>query len=524
MKEGKIKNWIFWISFTLAVFYSIEYTQPRFSLFQDSHDKAVQTLSIWKNHFLGEDLYYPAKTFDPSLEFFHLAKNLRIQYKEKLVSAFPLQFAFLMAPFLSFLRIEFLPYTSFVFLALGFFILNKHYNFSLFLLILTYFTTFLWPLSWEYSEFPAVFAFSIYGLSPFLRKNKSRFHNGLAGLALAWVITVRLDTLPFLGLFFLTHAFFFVKRRGVHQFITYFQIYFYFFTSMFMFLLVQMTINQLLYGHFLGTRFLANSEGFAVAFSERLQWFQSLLFFSNLKIGFFGYIPFALFLIFFYWLRFNKIADSKKSLLVAMTGTLLIIPWIAPNDGFNNWGPRFYTILIFPYIYLLKPLVPYFYKKKKKVFFAFLISFGLFSFSMGIIGAKIQKTKTNLVKKFSPILEEIKPDILVFQDYLNLYTSGTYYFSHTVIVSYTTDSNTNLLKRIAPLYPNQKVAFVAWNPDLFSKEIKDAINEDKRKSGYPISDWDINRLEDQMRIITEDFHILDRQTYRIWIGTLKSKG
>ncbi|TGL10721.1 LA_3751/LA_3752 family putative glycosyltransferase [Leptospira meyeri] len=521
MREGKIKYSIFWILFILTVFYSIEYTQPRFSLFQDSHDKAVQTFSIWKNHFLGEDLYYPAKTFDPKLEFFHLAKNLHIKYEEKLVSAFPIQFAFLMAPFLSFLPIQFLPYTSLIFLAISFFVLNKNYNFSLLLLALTYFTTFLWPLSWEYSEFPIVFAFSIYGLIPFLRKNSSPLQHFFAGLALAWVMIVRLDTLPFLSLFFSAHFFFYIKRKGLYHLKFYFQTYSVFLSSILIFLLVQLSINQWLYGHVLGTRFLANHDGFAIGFTERLEWFKSLLFFSNFKIGFFGYMPFALVLICFYWIRLNKIADSKKSLLVAMTGTLLIIPWIAPNDGFNNWGPRFYTILIFPYLYLLKPLVIYFYHRRKKIFLAYFLIFGVFTFSVGIIGAKIQKNKTNLVKKFSPILEETKPDILIFQDYLNLYTSGIYYFNHIVIVSYTPDSNNNLLERVAPLYPNQKIAFVAWNPDLFSKEIKDAVNEDKLKSGYPISEWDTNELENQMRRKTRDFEILDRQTYRIWTGILR---
>ncbi|TGL90257.1 hypothetical protein EHQ68_02145 [Leptospira congkakensis] len=523
MKKAKIKNWILWIFFILSVFYSIEYTQPRFSLFQDSHDKAVQTFSVWKNHFLSDDLYYPAKSFDSNLEFFHLTNNLHIQFKEKLVSAFPIQFAYVLAPFLSFLPIDFLPYTSFVFLGIGFLILYKKFNFPLPFLFLIYFTTFLWPLSWEYSELPAIFAFSIYGLIPILRKNSSNQTNILSGMALAWVIVVRLDTLPFLGLFFSAHFFFYLKRNKIQKFGNYFKEYLIFYLSILTFLLVHLSINQWLYGHFLGTRYIANTAGFAASFTDRLLWFRSLLFFSDFKIGFFGYIPLAFFVLIFYWIRICKISDAKKSILVATTGTLLIIPWIAPNDGFNNWGPRFYTILIFPYFYLLKPLLVYFYKKKKKILFLLLITFGLFSFSMGIVGAKIQKTKTNLVKKFVSILNETKPDILVFQDYLNFYTSGIYYFKHTVIVSYTSDSNTNLLEKTKNLYPNQKIAFVAWNPDLFSKEIKDAVNEDKRKSGYRISDWDTNRLENQMQSTTEHFQILDRQNYRVWIGTFYAK-
>ncbi|TGM62135.1 hypothetical protein EHQ94_06100 [Leptospira meyeri] len=521
MKKGKIKNWILGTLFILAVFSSIEYTQPRFSLFQDSHDKAVQTFSIWKNHFVSDDLYYPAKAFDPNLEFFHLQYNLYLKFKEKLVSAFPLQFAFIMAPFLFFLPIDFLPYTSFVFLALGFFTLIKKYNFSLFLLGLTYFATFLWPLSWEYSELPAIFAFSVFGLSPFLQRRHSLLQLVLAGLGIAWVIVVRLDTVPFLGLFFSAHCFFYLRKNGIKKLKTYCQIYFVFFITLIFSLLIQAAINQWLYGHFLGTRYLANSHGFSVGFTERIQWFQSLLFFSNLKVGFFGYLPLAFILFTFYGIKWNQISDSKKSLLIAMIGTLLIIPWIAPNDGFNNWGPRFYTILIFPYIYLLKPLIIYYDRKKKKFPFVLLLSFCLFSFFVGFVGAKIQKTKTNLVKKFSPILAETKPDILVFQDYLNFYTAGNYYFDHTVVVSYSSISNTNLLHKAAEKFPNQKIAFVTWNPDLFPKEIQDAVNEEKRKSGYPISDWDTNQLESQMHTKTSRFEILNRQNYRIWIGTLR---
>ncbi|WP_244241480.1 LA_3751/LA_3752 family putative glycosyltransferase [Leptospira perdikensis] len=518
-----MKTGILWIFFILVVFYSIEYTQPRYSLFQDSHDKAVQTYSIWQNHFLSDNLYYPAKAFDPNLEFFHLAKNLYIKTNEKLVSAFPIQFAYLLAPFLFVLPISFLPYTSLLFLLLTFFFLKRYYHFSLLLITISFFGTFLWPLSWEYSELPAIFAFSTIALYPFLKKGSSVSFQLISGVFLAWIIIVRLDTLPFFGIFFLSHLYFYLKRNGFQQLQSYLKSYSAFLLSTIVFLILYLSINQSLYGHFLGTRFLANSSGFSAGFSKRLQWFLSLLFYSNRKIGFFGYLPFAFILFTVYWYKYKTISDSKKILLIATSLTLLIIPFIAPNDGFNNWGPRFYTILIFPYLYLLKPFFGYYYQKRKKLFFSFLLTFGLFTFSLGILGAKLQKSKTNLEKKFAPILTEVKPDILVLQDYLNFYTCGSYYFDHIVIVSYTTDLNSKLLNRILTTNPNSKIAFITWNPVLFSKEMKEAINEDKRKSGYPISEWEEGKLETQMRLITSDFQILDRQTYRIWTGTVKSK-
>ncbi|MGE8720163.1 LA_3751/LA_3752 family putative glycosyltransferase [Leptospira terpstrae] len=521
--RSKFKNWSIWILFIFAVFYSIEFTQPQFSLFQDSHDKAVQTFSIWQNHFVSDNLYYPAKEFDSNLDYFHLTQNLFLKDQEKLVSAFPIQFAFLMAPFLSLFPIHFLPYTSLLFLGLGFLVLRKIFHFSFLLLGITFFATFLWPLSWEYSELPAIFVFFIYGLHPFLRKKNTTFHLFLSGIALGWVIVVRLDTLPFFSIFFLSYFFLYLRKSPKEKFQKFIQFYFVFFISLLVFLLVQLSLNHFLYGHFLGTRYLANANGFSAGFTERLQWFKSLLFFSNLKIGFFGYLPFSLILLIIYWYKFKKISDSKKALLLATTGTLFIIPWIAPNDGFNNWGPRFYTILIFPYLYFLKPLVSYYYQKKKIIFYSFLLTFGVFTFFLGIVGAKIQKSKTNLEKKFAPILSELNPDILVFQDFLNLYTSGTYYFGHVVIVSYSSESNQKLLNRISFAYPNRKVMFVSWNPDLISKEMKEAINNDKRMSGFPISEWNTAQLEKQMQLLTNDFKIIDRNNYRFWIGTLKSE-
>ncbi|MBM9547027.1 hypothetical protein JWG40_08360 [Leptospira sp. 201903074] len=511
---------LFFLSF-IAIIYSIEYTQPQFSLFQDSHDKAVQTFSLWENRFQTDNLYYPAKNFDPKLEFFHLPTNLHVIHDGKLLSAFPVQFALLMAPLLSLIPLHFLPYTSIFFLFLGLWILRKFYGFSMFLLWVSYFTTFLWPLSWEYSELPAVFALTTFGLLPFLRENRVKLMEALSGISLGWVMIVRLETIVFFGIFFIFHFYYFSKSKRQFALVSYLKTYKLFLTAFILFIVTNLYLNYVTSGHILGTRFLANSNGFSAGFEQRLQWLKSLLFFSDQKIGFFGYIPLALLLFTVYWIRFNKISNRKKALLFASSGMLIIIPWIAPNDGFNNWGPRFYTIVITAYLILLKPYFSYFYHKKKKFFFLFLFTFGIFSFSLGVIGAKIQKSKTNLSKKSATILAEIQPDILVYQDYLNLYTCGTFYFNHTVVIANNMDSITRLLENASHTNTHKSIAFITWNPILISKELKEAINENKRKSGYPLADWDEALLESNMKKYVTEFQILDKQNYRIWTGKFK---
>ncbi|MCG6149186.1 hypothetical protein LFX15_12915 [Leptospira levettii] len=510
-----------WFLLFIAVVLSIQYTSPQNSYFQDSHDKLIQTYSLYYNHFQSDKLYYPGYDFDPNLNYFHLVDNLYIKCKDRIVSAFPIQFAVLMAPLLYILPISYLVYSSLLFLFLGFWILKQYYKFSFSLLWICYFGTYLWPLSWEYSEMPAIFAFSLIGLLPILRNQKSILIQTLAGLSLSWVILVRLDTLPFFSFFFFFTFLFLWKDHSYRSVLSKI-------VSLRVYLIVcllgislQFILNEILYDHIFGTRFLANLSGFKVSFAQRLEWFQSLNFYADKKIGFFAYLPMTLPLIVYYGKNFKAISNLKKSLLLSLILTILVIPFIAPNDGFNNWGPRFYTVLIFPYLLLLKPLYVKISASKNWKFRITLILIITYSFLLGIVGAKIQKSKTSLVKNFRAITKELNPDIIVFTDYLNLYSIGSDYTKHISLVSYTSEKNDQLINILSEKMKNKKIIFVDWHPFILTQETRNAMNAEKAKGGYPISHWDLNRLESSLEKNTSNFQILDKQMYRIWSGTIK---
>lgn len=522
-KLSTYQSWIKWIFFLSFVFLSIQYTSPQYSYFQDSHDKLIQTYSIWKNHFLSDALYYPAKVFDSNYEYIHLTKNLFLKIDERLVSAFPIQFAYLMAPFLFVFPLSSLVYTSLLFLILSFFLLRRYYQFSFLLLWISFFGTFLWPLSWEYSELPAIFAFSVFCLLPILKRKKETIFQLLGGIGLSWIVMVRLDTLPFFLLFFLSYFYFIWKdknRNGFFKEILSLKILIF---SGIIGILFQFLINTILVHHFLGSRYLANMNGFSVEMSTRLQWFQSLLFYGEKKIGFFVYLPITVFLLIFYGIKFNKINRTKKSLFLSMTMTIFLIPFLAPNDGFNNWGPRYFTVLLIPYLLLLKPILSIVFKKRKWIYSIFFSLLFLYSGTLGLIGAKIQKSKTNLIKKFQSVTNTIKPDIIVFTDYLNLYSMGSDYIKLMAIVSYTTESNTKLIHSISEMMPNKKIAFVDWHPSILTQEIRRTMNAEKLKGGFPISDWNSDLLENTLKNFTFDYQRVDIQTYRIWLGTIAEK-
>ncbi|MCW7462918.1 LA_3751/LA_3752 family putative glycosyltransferase [Leptospira limi] len=520
-KVRKLQLGLRWFLLFIAVVLSIQYTSPQNSYFQDSHDKLIQTYSLYYNHFQSDRLYYPGYDFDPNLNYFHLVDNLYIKCKDRIVSAFPIQFAAMMAPLLYILPLSYLVYTSLFFLFLGFWILKHYYKFSFPLLWVCYFATYMWPLSWEYSEMSAIFAFSLIGLLPILRNRKSIHIQIVAGLSLSWVIMVRLDTLPFFSFLFFFILFFLWKDQSFSSVLSKI-------SSIKVYILVcvlgtafQLILNQSLYNHIFGTRFLANLSGFQVSLSQRFEWFQSLNFYADKKVGIFAYLPMTIPLIIFYGTHFKTVSNIKKSLLLSLVLTILVIPFIAPNDGFNNWGPRFYTVLILPYLILLKPLfVKIVASKNRKLQITLLLLF-TYSLLLGFIGAKIQKSKTSLVKNFRSITKELNPDIIVFTDYLNLYSIGSDYTKHISIVSYTTEKNEELIRILSEKMKNKKIIFVDWHPLILTQEARYALNADKAKGGYPISHWDLNRLESSLKKNTSNFQIIDKQMYRIWSGTIK---
>ncbi|XDD45023.1 hypothetical protein AB3N60_09870 [Leptospira sp. WS39.C2] len=520
-KLQQYKSGFQWVGFFVVVFYAIQFTSPKYSYFQDSHDKLVQTYSVWKNDFKTDQLYYPAYQFDSKLVYFHLVNNLYLKVNERLVSAFPIQFAYLLAPFLIFLHPSQMVYTSLLFLFSSFYILRKYYKFSFLFLWFSFFSTFLWPLSWEYSEFPAVFCFATLCLLPVLKHKRNILFQILCGLGLSWVVMVRLDTLPFLFSFLFFYFYFHWKETDTKSFAKEVISLQFFFLAGIIGILIQFLINQTLYQHFLGTRFLANAQGLTVSFDERLRWFQTLLFYSDKKIGFFLYLPLSILVIGFYKKYFHSIEKRKKALFVAMNITLLTIPFLAPNDGFNNWGPRFYTILILPYLILFKPILTLILRRKRFFFLSIFLFFTLFSVMLGFLGAKIQKSKTSLLKNFQTITNEIKPDVFVFTDYLNIYSIGSDYTKQITLVSYSTESNTKLIRLLRKELPNKKIAFVDWHPTILTPEIRQAMDADKIKGNYPVSHWDVNQLETDLKPNTKDYQIIDRQMYRIWTGIIK---
>lgn len=518
----KIKPYLFWGLIFAGMFGSITFTLPKYSLFQDSHDKAVQIHSLIQNGFQSENLFYPGEILDTKIEFFHLTDNLFLINKGRLLSAFPISFAVLSSPFYFLVGFKYLPYLSVIFSILTLVLLRLYWRFDFFFLFVSFFCTFAWPLSLDFSENNLISLIALVPLILLLRGKPNLKRNALAGLFLGFYVWFRLEGLIFAGAVLLFQGIGaiskYIHKKEYNGFLNYLSIC----ISFAMILALFCAWNWFDYGHPLGTRYLANAQGFQTSINQRKEWIINLLFFGPLKIGYFGYLPAALILFCILSFHFRKLSEINRTLVGSSILFLVLVLITAPNDGFNNWGPRFFAPIILPYIILIRKF--WFYlkrKRRKKIKFLIALCF-TYSFLLGLIGLGIQRGRSLHVKKFSSIITSINADIWVYTDYLSFYTIGSYYLEKVVFTADTTEEAMAVLKR-SPLYwKNRKIAFVQYDLSSIDSRAKDKIK--KNNLGMAIVDpiiWDREILLPSLKESLTDFKVSKMGNYEIWSGILK---
>lgn len=518
-KSGRRKT-IAWFLLVLGLFASIYFTIPAYSLFQDSHDKAIQIHSLIKNGFRSEELFYPGKVMDKDLEFYHLPHNLHLVNEGRLISAFPVSFAVLSSPFYYLFGIRNLPYLSAVFALCSLILLRKYWKFDFFFLFASFFCTFAWPLSLDFSENNLVVLISAIPLTLLLKGKPSRNRTFVAGAFLGLSVWFRLEGLIYAGcvlLFYMIGLIY--SKKEIYKTLPRFISACFGFLTLFSLFCVW---NWYDYGHPLGSRYLANAHGFQVSLSQRLDWIVNLLFFGPLKIGFFGYLPASLFLFFVLIVRFRGLSVNNRTLFGSSFLFLVLVLITAPNDGFNNWGPRFFAPLIVPYSILVRKFWFYSIRRGRKKTKRFLTACFVYSFLLGLAGLGIQRGRSLHVKKFSPVIESINADIWIYTDYLSFYTIGPHYLDKVTFTADSTEKILSILKRSPSFWKNRKIAFVQY--DLSSVNAATREKMKKNSLGMEIVKpvvWDREILLPKMKEALSEFKVSKEGSYEIWSGFLK---
>ncbi|EPG75667.1 hypothetical protein LEP1GSC058_0600 [Leptospira fainei serovar Hurstbridge str. BUT 6] len=517
----KIRRSLSLILLAFVLFGSVTYLKPQYSFNWDIHNKAVQSFSLLKNQFLSEELFYPGRVVDPEFLYFPQQGNVFLQIQGRNLSAFPIAFAAISAPWIWLLGFWSLPYASAFGLLLCLIIFTKYWKPTSFVLMITVFSTFLWILSVEYSEHSVFILFSLLAITFTVKGNRAgNWTILLAGFFCGLTVWFRHEGLVYCA------------SLAMWIFLTEPKIKFTFPLRVFLFCIgAGVTIggfflfNYFDYGHPLGPRYLINREGLSVPFLVRLDWAKSLLFLGGFKLGYFGYMPAALILFMILLFSWRKLSRSNRLIFGSTLTYILLVLAIVPNDGFTNWGPRFFGPVVFPFVILFSKYFYYMKKKRKYRLLKFILLACLgFSFLMGIFGIKFIAEGRKQQFLNNRLYNSTETDIWIFPDDSIAYMAGTDYFKKIVFrVSKTSDLEI-LLPKLQANWPGAKIGFFHMDRNKIDARMKEALKANPEfAESFRKTVWDDVELEKIVRTYLVAPKDIRSDRLRVWTGSLNTK-
>ncbi|MBM9547026.1 hypothetical protein JWG40_08355 [Leptospira sp. 201903074] len=372
----------------------------------DSLTKAIQIESAKSEN---SKWIYPAENLDPEKKFnptLFVIKNKRGEFQ----SVFSETFAKIYSTLFYLVPIEFVPYFNIVFLILGMLSLTFIGQIPILVCILITYGSVLFSQSLDLSEVPLLFflisiSYSIWAIG--IKKNHpNKIYLGL--LLLLFGCFLRLEIILLGGLIFVYSAFYFYQQKSIKG-----ELYLVasFCASIFIFF----SINYINEGHIFGLRYLYNFDpDNQLTFVMRLKNMLNISFTSihalDIKIGFFLYSPFFLYLIYFgFKSRSFETSNPSFAHLFILIVYPILVGITAPNDGITITG-RYALAAIFPGMFLLSD--HWNQIRGKKIFWLLVFA----SLTLSFFVLKVLKQSNKMIRKTNSILEPLKTDLWIFYD------------------------------------------------------------------------------------------------------------
>lgn len=389
----------------------------------DSLHKLIQTYSVIQNHYLSDKVFYPFFNIDPEYKF-HFSNTFSFSHNGNRYIQYPALFAYLNAPFLQFFGEGILIWITLLFGFLTGLILFKTLRLSIYSIMFLFFSTPLVFYGYEYSENTIFLFVSFLGLSITIKDNfeSSKFIQILTALLFLIAIHLRIEAIVFVPIYFLIYVILKISIEKV-SFYKLIKILFPFGITFGLLLISWFIFNKINYGHFLGPRFIISGKNEWDIIIKLKQMFV-LFFFGKGKVGFFGYMPLILYLIFFYIVK-SRIQEKPFYIKLSFYTIIVYLPLISfltGSEAFVNWGPRYLALAIFPSIILVDDYVKNYVNKNKNNLIIFLI-LSLYGFYITHKGIQITIHSYHMMKDVhQQILNENENyDLILVDDH---YLSG----------------------------------------------------------------------------------------------------
>ncbi|TGL90256.1 hypothetical protein EHQ68_02140 [Leptospira congkakensis] len=376
------------------------------SFISDSLAKSIQIESAKK---FQDSILYPAESIDPEKSMHPVL--FVIPNQGKLKSVFSEAFAETYAKLFFFLPIQWIMFTNVIFLLLSAYCLYKIGKVPVEISLLIFISSVVFSQVLDISEVPLTIFWISFSYSLWSRglKEKNSVSIAIAIFLMVLGSFLRSEILILSGLVYAISIplLYFQKKYSGLIYIT-----FGFVIPVLSFFLW----NHFEYGHFLGIRYFYNYSILQNNPSgSHLYQLQKILFTSfsepGLKVGFFLYSPYFLYVLYFYRNQFRNfnVLDTTNYHLTILILYPIIVGLSAPNDGVTITS-RYVLLTIIPGIFLItnqwKNL------KTKKVFLSLI----LFSIIINLFFLKVSKESFKMIRKTNLNYESLQSDLWIFYD------------------------------------------------------------------------------------------------------------
>ncbi|WP_419720359.1 LA_3751/LA_3752 family putative glycosyltransferase [Leptospira licerasiae] len=448
--------------FLFSVFYfgTLILLKPWEALFSDQFLKYHQAYSMFQSGFSTENLIYPSLDLDPKYGYFLWKAPMVFQIGDRMIGQYPIFLTLLIAPFLVFGWVPIVSILMGIFNLISAFILRRFWDLSWFWLVFTFFGTYIFLMGPELSEHPPLLLLELLGLT-FFYKTEDKISNKLiGGIALGLGVWLRLEVLIFFVVFWTAGWIAFGKDWWKKSF--------WFSVSFSVVVLLLFLFHTLDYQHPIGPRYFQNfntGEDQGTVLSRAF----TILIGTYSMPGLLVYLPILLPLLYFFVKRFKegKIQASFFHLGISAYVFVILIAFLAPNDGVSNWGPRYVGLALIPFVLVLKDITEVSEWKLgisgKNLAFSILL---FYSFGMTLAGFVNYQRSSKEIRAIRSIYVDSQATSLLFLDDVLCGSIGPSYFQKRVLCIHNETSGQgmdHIVSFLSKKHPGEKVGFISYS-------------------------------------------------------------
>ncbi|MBI3394734.1 MAG: hypothetical protein HY042_02755, partial [Spirochaetia bacterium] len=494
-------------------------SKPDFSLMYDARVKALQVHALVTSHFASEELFYTARSVDPKEEYYPLQVNNRARVNGRTIGVFPVLLAVLSSPLYALFGFSGLLYFGLMGLFVFLWILRTYWRFSNVALVFALLGSYILVLSLDYSEQTLFLAVILAAITAFHR-GKIVWAAVFAGSSVWLRHEGIVFAFCFAGAMWYSEGFAPFGKRS--QLISGRALRFVgvFLGMIGLFLL----FNVWKYGLPLGPRFAANYAGHRVTLSMRLDWIAQLLFFrikdGGIRIGLLAYMPFAAVIFAALLPVLGRLSARHKTVVLGTLCYMILLPCVAPNSGFLDWGPRYMSAAI-PGILISARWLWLSHRRRghslpARAFQSFLMGVPVVLSLTGLAAGLASRKE---IKKLYDHYKSLNADAYVFHDFSVMYYIGNDYVSKLVLCAPDQDSLHNVLDRLGHEPSVKRIALVQLRQGIVTTKALNQIRQNPVEDPMlKVDAWDERSVDKLVRKYLANVVRADKAVLTIWVG------